>query len=101
MLSVFSYEDEPGWRWALLGGLLGLKVLVAAAALAVAWRRGHITWRFPAALCVVCGAVLCFVLFALPLWRAGTRFEALTAILLVPLARPALCPLALAANRHR
>ena len=41
------------------------------------------------------------LIWALPVWRAQGAWGAAAIVVLVPLARLAGCPLALAANRHR
>lgn len=87
--------------WAIALGWLTVKVAVATWALTRSWRAGYITWRFAAGL--VCGwlVVTGLLIWALPTWRLGGAWPAVEIALLMPLARVALCPLAVAANRHR
>jgi hypothetical protein len=92
--------ELPGWRWGLLGALLALKFGLALVALGVGLRQKHISWRFPSALTLVWVAAVAALLFVMPVWRMARPWDVLTIVLLIPLARPALCPLALALNRH-
>jgi hypothetical protein len=92
--------EQPGWRWGLLGALLAVKFGLAAFALGAGLRRRHITWRFVSVLLLTWGALVAALLFAMPFWRMTRPWDVLTIVLLIPLARPALCPLALALNRH-
>ena len=96
-----SADELPGWRWILLGTLFAAKAGVTIFALFVSLRSGHITWRFPVALVAVWLAVAAMLLFGLPVWNHERLWEVLTLVLMIPLARPALCPLAVAANRNR
>jgi len=41
------------------------------------------------------------LIFGLPVWKAGGLWSALRLAALMPLARLAWCPLAIASNRHR
>jgi hypothetical protein len=94
-------EEEPGWHWILLAALLTAKGLGACVAFGLGLRRGHVTWRFPLVLLAGWFAVVALVVWVLPLAKAGGPYQAGCAVLLIPLARLALCPLAVAANRHR
>jgi hypothetical protein len=89
----------------LAGLAVALKLVVAGGALTLLHRRGDLDARAIARLIALwMFAVLC--LFGLSAWLvpsevAPTYALALGALLLVPLARPLLAPLALAWNRHR
>jgi hypothetical protein len=80
---------------------LGLKLAVCVWALIRAGRAGHITWRFAVGLIVGWMALVTLLTVALPTWEHRGLHGALIIALFIPLARPALCPLALAANRSR
>jgi hypothetical protein len=87
--------------WIVPGILLPIKGVAGACALGLAWQRGHITWRYAAALALGWVAVLSLLVWGLPVWRNQHAWGAATVALLLPFVRPALAPLALAANRHR
>lgn len=93
--------EAPGWRAAVLGALLMLKFAAAAVGFILAVRQGHCTWRFPALTVTGWMAIGAFLVFVLPLGRTSDTWSVLAGILLLPLARLAWCPLAVAANRHR
>jgi hypothetical protein len=74
---------------------------VAAWAFWRGYRGGHITWKFAAAVAVGWLGVASALVWGFPGWRKEGYYWALLVALMVPLARLALCPLAIAANRHR
>lgn len=88
-------------KWAAALVWLGCKLGISCWALVKSWRAGHITWRYAAG--VVSGwlVVVALLTFALPVWQYQGIRGLLGMALLIPLARLALCPLALAANRSR
>ena len=88
------------WRVAAVLLIIG-KFAVTGWALIVSWRQRHITWRFAV---VMAGGWLGIVGGLNWLMPEGLRqdpWNIVGLIALVPLARLALCPLAVAANRHR
>jgi hypothetical protein len=93
--------QEPGWRWGLVGLLLGLKLAASGWALGRGLRARHITWRFAGGLVLGWLLVTGCLIWVLPTWRTGGAWCAAAMCLLVPLTRLAVCPLAVAANRHR
>jgi hypothetical protein len=99
-LCVATPEGQPH-PWAVALGWLAVKAIVAAWALARAWRRGYITWRFVAGLMGGWLVLTNLLVWALPTGPLGDGWSAVWLLLFMPLARPALCPLAFAANRHR
>jgi hypothetical protein len=104
LLAAFFKLDEgqnPGWRWGVVGLLLGMKLATAAWALLTGLRARHLTWRFAAGLVAGWLIVVSCLVWVLPTWRTDGAWRAVAMLVLVPLARLALCPLALAANRHR
>jgi hypothetical protein len=93
--------DFPGWRWGLMGCVLAVKFGAALAGLNLGIRKGHATWRFAS---ILLGGWLFLALslgWWLPHWEENALWNALTIAVLLPLARLAWCPVALAANRHR
>jgi hypothetical protein len=96
-----SNEPEPGICWPVAFGWLAVKLLIASGALFLSWRRGYITWKFPAGLILGWLSLTGFLIWGMPTWQSGGAERAITIVLLLPLARLALCPLAIAANRHR
>ncbi len=94
-------EDAAPWRPAAVGIGLALKLGLALLGLGLAWHRGNVTWRFPLALLTVWGLLAAVLIWVLPTWRAGASMDVLAVLLYLPLARPAWCPAAVAANRHR
>jgi len=93
--------QDPGWRWGLVGLLLGVKLATATWALVAGVRARHLTGRFAAGLVAGWLAAASLLIWALPTWRTGGAWRAAAIMVMLPLARLALCPLALAANRHR
>jgi hypothetical protein len=75
-------------------------LLASAWAAFHALRRGYTTWKFPVALFASWLAVVAFLLWGLPVWKLGGPWQAGCLALMIPLARLAWCPLAIAANRH-
>jgi hypothetical protein len=96
-----NVEDgsTPGKLWVVLGLLLAAKFSIAAWAFAVAAIRGHTTGRYPLVVITSWSLITMLLLFVLPGWSSGA-WVALNAVLFLPLARIALCPLAVAKNRH-
>jgi hypothetical protein len=92
-----SQGQEPVF-W-LLAMLLGVKVAVAFGLLGYSLKRRHITWKYVAGLWVL------WISIGLGLaslaWRDCGNGRAVAVLLLLPLIRPAACPLAVALNRHR
>jgi hypothetical protein len=88
-------------KWTAPLAWLGLKLGICGWALVTSWRAGQITWRYAA--CLVSGWVglVALLTFALPVWQSQGMRGLLGMALFIPLARLALCPLALAANRSR
>ena len=79
----------------------GLKLATAAWALVASLRARHLTWRFATGLVAGWLLVVSCLVWVLPTWCTDGAWRAVAMLVLVPLARLALCPLALAANRHR
>lgn len=101
-LHGITRSDASGTeRWVAPMIWLGLKLAVCVWVLIRAGRAGHITWRFAVGLIVGWMAVVTLLTVALPTWEYRGLHGALFIALFIPLARPALCPLALAANRSR
>jgi hypothetical protein len=94
-------SEEPGWRWWLLGGLLAVKISAALVAFVRGLTYNHITWKFPVLLLAGWWTAAALMVLVLPTWKSGGLWGSLYLVLLLPLARLAWCPLALAANRHR
>ena len=103
MTSQFRVEpgEQPGWRLNLLIAALSLKFIGALSGTCVGLRQGHTTWRFPVVLYACWILVASGILWGLPLIKFSGWYMALATILLLPLARLAWCPVALAKNRHR
>ncbi|HOW68276.1 MAG TPA: hypothetical protein P5186_23300 [Candidatus Paceibacterota bacterium] len=96
-----NQETPPDWGGWLLGCLLVFKVGTAIAMSVVSCRQGLINWRFPAVLfggwLLTTGSLIGF----LPVVPVGGWIQACGVAVLMPLARLAACPLAMAANRYR
>lgn len=101
LASFVRVDDEPGWRWGVVAALVLAKLGVAAWAFARGLRHGHLTWRFVATVVAGWLALTGSLIWLLPTWRTGGAWASAAVVLLMPLARIALCPLAVAANRHR
>jgi hypothetical protein len=103
LAAFFKLDDgqDPGWRWGVVALLLGVKLATAAWALVVGLHARHLTWRFVMGLVAGWLLVVTCLVWALPTGRTDGAWRAAAMLVLVPLARLALCPLALAANRHR
>jgi hypothetical protein len=103
MATQFKIEpgEQPGWRLNLLIAVLFLKFITALFGTYLGFRQGHTTWRFPVVLYACWILVASGLLWGLPLIKFSGWYMALTTILLLPLARLAWCPVALAKNRHR
>jgi hypothetical protein len=101
ILSGFVHQEpEPVWLTSALGGLLTVKLTVALGALFHGKRRGYIGWQFPGALVGGWLATAGCMIWLFPA-RPGTQVSSVLALLLlIPLARLAACPLAMAQNRH-
>lgn len=100
LLSSFSTADEAAPRWWPVVVWLAVKVVVTGWALWQALAGGHITWRYAVALPAVWLGLVSLMVTAFPVWSYGPM-RALAIAAIVPLGRLALCPLAVAANRHR
>ena len=101
---VASFSNPPPSAelpWMALSTLLAVKLAAGFTALAVAWRARHITWCYAAGLTLGWLAVLGLLVWLLPTGKNGGVWGLATIALLLPFARLALAPLALAANRHR
>lgn len=94
-------EEMPGWRWVAVSFWMALKLAATAWAFARGLRQGHFTWRYPVVIMAVWMLLGCALVCLLPTWKFEGPYAALYALCLLPLARLALSPLALAANRHR
>lgn len=106
--SLFATWQLAGWLrggddyqpalW-LVGGLLGIKLISAIGFLTYSFRKRQISWKFaiilPLIWLVIGGAL------ALVSWRDFGVIRAMAVLILLPLVRPALCPGAVALNRHR
>jgi hypothetical protein len=94
-------EEGDGWNLALLGLLLAVKAVAAVVAFGLALRRRLVTGGFVAG--VTLGWLLVAGLLAWAAWfgRGHETGWAATILVLIPIARLAACPLAVAANRHR
>jgi hypothetical protein len=101
LMLFLDVEGRPGWRWAILLLMLGLKFAAAGIALHRGCQAGHITWRFAAGLLTGWIVVAAGLIFALPVYASGGTWAGAGLCLTLPLARLAACPLAMAANRHR
>jgi hypothetical protein len=93
--------QSPGWLWLPLTVLLAFKLGLAVWGLTWALRSGHTTWRFPLFLSLGWGVLTGLLVLALSTLKLGGVWSSLMIVLLVPFARLAWCPLAIAANRHR
>lgn len=93
--------EQPGWRSTFLIVALSVKCLTALFGAYVGLRQGHTTWRFPIVLIGTWLLIAAALLWGLPTLRVSGWYAGLTTILLIPLARLAWCPVALASNRHR
>jgi len=81
--------------------LLVVKFTAAATGFILGIRRGCIAWRFVISLLASWGGVLAFLVWVMPVWRTAGGWGLLSFAIMIPLARFAWCPVALAANRHR
>lgn len=77
------------------------KILVTAFSLARSLRDGEITWRFAAGLVGGWLVLAAFLTWGLPIWQKWGASGLLGVVVFLPLARIALCPMAISANRHR
>jgi len=87
--------------WTLGWVLLVVKFTAAATGFILGIRRGCIAWRFVISLLASWGGVLAFLVWVMPVWRTAGGWGLLSFAIMIPLARFAWCPVALAANRHR
>lgn len=99
-LKVLPGED-PGNLWYVMGALLMAKGGVAVWAMRKALKAGHVTWRFPVGLAAGWTAALSLLTIVIPVWKEGGAWAVFSTMLFLPIARLALCPLAIAENRHR
>jgi len=107
-LSAASLDHAQSWTscstpmWMLLAVVLvGGKLAVTGWALIESWRRRHITWRFAAVLVSGWLGILGGLIWLMPEGLRRDPWNIVGLIALVPLARLAVSPLAVAANRHR
>jgi hypothetical protein len=96
-----NLEGDPGWRWAVVLGLLAFKWGAGGYAIWRACRSGHVTWRYGVGIAVGWMVVVGLMIRGLPTWSVGGWWGAVSMAVLVPFARLACAPLAVAANRHR
>ncbi len=101
LTGFFNWEEVPGWSWLPVAALLAVKFGGAAWFLGRSCRQGQTTWRFAVALISGWLGVTSILIWVLPFWQVRGAWGAAAIALLVPLARLAGCPLAVAANRHR
>ena len=101
LVGFLAPGDEPSWRWALAIGLLALKFGVGGGALWIGWSRGCFSWRYALGLAVGWAGLVGVLIWVLPGWRTGGMWGAVGIAVLIPFARLAWAPLAVAANRHR
>jgi hypothetical protein len=90
---ISSYAIALAW--------LAAKIGVAAWALGRSTLAGQITRRFVCGTFGVWLALAAVLIWGLPTWQDGGLWRVVPILLFLPLARPALCPLALDANRQR
>jgi hypothetical protein len=86
---------------AFISLMLVLKAACTSWALWRGQRQGHISWRFAVGLIAGWAITVSVLVWVFPSWRTEGYYRALLIALMIPLARLALCPLAVAANRHR
>jgi hypothetical protein len=101
MDSVLRPEDIADRCWWLLGALLVVKFALAGFALVHGLRSRLINWRFTVILLLAWTALVSSLIWLMHTWETGGLWGALAIVLLVPLARVAACPLAMAWNRNR
>jgi len=99
--SVLRPEALPGRRWWLLGLLLMTKFASTCAVLVYSLRARVVSRRVVAILLLGWITLVSVLLWPMRTWEAGGLWNTLAIVLLVPLARVAACPLALAQNRNR
>jgi hypothetical protein len=101
-LAGFAFQKEASdWVGWALAAYLGLKLAVAAWSFRRSLRSGWITWRFPAVLTGGWLAVVAAMLWLWSPWLSWSLPGVLAPAAMIPLARLAACPMAMAANRHR
>jgi hypothetical protein len=91
-------EERQAALW-MVGSLLAVKILVALGLLIYSYRQRQITWKFAVTLPLV-WSFIGLILAGLS-WRDFGVVRAMAVLIMLPLARPALCPMAVALNRHR
>jgi hypothetical protein len=101
LVEALDVEGDPGWHWWVMASLLAAKVGVAAWLLIRSYRNGHASARFVVSLAGGWVCVAACLIWVLPTLQTGGAWRAVMIVLLLPLARLAACPLAVAANRHR
>jgi hypothetical protein len=102
LLAGIIWVDPTGTeKWTAPLIWFGLKLGISGWALVKSWRAGQITWRYAVGLVGGWLALVALLSFALPVWQYQGMRGVLAMALFMPLARLALCPLALAANRSR
>ena len=93
--------DTGNLPWIPLLVLLAVKLCLGFTALGWGWRAGHITWRYAASLTSGWLVLVSLLVWGFPTWSQRGCYGLITIALLMPFARLALAPLALAANRTR
>lgn len=83
----------------MVGGLLAIKIIVAVGLIVHSYRQGQITLKYAFSIPAIW--MLIGVALALVSWRDFGVLRAMAVLILLPLVRPALCPVAVALNRHR
>jgi hypothetical protein len=101
VLSGFVHQDPaPDWLSWALGGLLTVKVAAALVMLLQCLRLGYVTWRFPVILLGGWLATISYLVWRLPAQPDLLGSEVVGLAVMIPLARLAACPMAMARNRH-
>jgi hypothetical protein len=101
LMSQLTPEGQPGNLWVLLLVLLAAKFLAAGGGIVLSLRYGHITWKFAVLLVIGWSAMAAWVAWVLGTWRTDGAYAGLLLVFLMPLARLAWSPFAVACNRQR
>lgn len=94
-------DTGPEWDLGLLTVLLALKLVLAGVGFGLAIRRRRATWRFVAGVGSVWALAGASLGWGAWVWHGGELGWVAVCLFLVPLARLAACPFAVAANRCR